>query len=219
MVRLSNSRSKESAGVARRRRRAEWRRLEILRAAAAAFRTRGFAAAGMRDVAAAAEVSPANLYHYFRGKDAILFACQDGSLSRLLASLAAARRRRGSIATQLHTLAAAHVRCLIDEFSGSASYLESAALPRALGRRIASKRGRYERGVRALIERGMRRHELRAGDPTVSMRAFIGALNATPHWFDAKTFPSIDRVVELVADYVVAGLTVGVRKGTAARMD
>ena len=66
------------------------RRLAILKAAARAFRDKGFAAAGMRDIAVAADLSPANLYHYFRGKDELLFFCQDRSLDRLLAALASA---------------------------------------------------------------------------------------------------------------------------------
>ena len=37
----------------------------------------------MRDIAVAADLSPANLYHYFSGKDEILFFCQDRTLDRL----------------------------------------------------------------------------------------------------------------------------------------
>ena len=55
-----------------------------MRAAARVFRARGFAAAGMRDIAVAADLSPGNLYHYFRGKEELLFFCQDQSLNRLL---------------------------------------------------------------------------------------------------------------------------------------
>ncbi len=52
------------------------RRLEILRAAGREFRVRGFAETGMRDIAEAAALSPANLYNYFRGKHDILFFCR-----------------------------------------------------------------------------------------------------------------------------------------------
>src|SRR5581483_4449124 len=104
MVRLSNRRSI----------RAEARRVDILRAAARVFRTSGYAAAGMRDIAVAADLSTANLYHYFRGKDEILFFCQDRSLDRLVAALAEARRAGRPFADRLRTLALAHVRCLID---------------------------------------------------------------------------------------------------------
>src|SRR3954462_4371022 len=65
-----------------------------MRAAARVFRWRGFAAAGMRDIGTAADLSPGNLYHYFRGKDELLFFCQDRAADRLLAALGAGRRGR-----------------------------------------------------------------------------------------------------------------------------
>src|SRR5262245_50904775 len=75
------------AGEQRRGRRRDSRRMAILRAASQVFRERGFADAGMRDIAEAADLSPANLYHYFSGKDEILFFCQDRSLDLMLAAL------------------------------------------------------------------------------------------------------------------------------------
>src|ERR1700694_820044 len=77
------------------------RRLEILRAAGREFRARGFAETGMRDIAAAATLSPANLYNYFRGKHDTLFFCQDNSLDRMIAALDKARRMKISAATNL----------------------------------------------------------------------------------------------------------------------
>src|SRR5881392_1257534 len=106
MVHFSNHRSK---------RRAEARRVEILRATAQIFRSRGFAAAGMREIALAADLSPGNLYHYFRGKDEILFFCQDRSLDRLLEALRTARTADGPLPARLHALAISHVLCLVDQ--------------------------------------------------------------------------------------------------------
>src|SRR5213592_3187067 len=83
------------------RRRYLARRLEILRAAGREFRSRGFVETGMRDIAKAAELSPANLYNYFQGKHEILFFCQDSSLDRMIAALERARRAKTSASAKL----------------------------------------------------------------------------------------------------------------------
>src|SRR3989454_10622709 len=131
--------------------RADNRRVDILRAAAQIFRSRGFAAAGMRDIALAADLSPANLYHYFRGKDELLFFCQDRALDRLLAALTAAQRDRRPLPERLRELAVRHILCLIAEVEGSAAHFEVDALPPKRRAVLVAKRARDERGVRAPV--------------------------------------------------------------------
>src|SRR5213594_4204207 len=160
----------------------------------------------MRDIALAAGLSPGNLYHYFRGKDELLFFCQDRSLDRLLEALAAARTSRRPLGPRLRDVAVAHVLCLLDEVEGSGAHFEVDALPPRLRARIVAKRDRYERGVRALVADGVRRGRLRAIDATIATRAFLGALNWTAHWFRPEGPQSPQRVAELVADYAIGGL-------------
>src|SRR5262245_50409179 len=162
VVRFSNR------GSNRVERRAEQRRVDILRAAAQVFRSRGFAAAGMRDIAVAADLSPANLYHYFAGKEEILFFCQDRTLDRLLRAARAAESERGPLAVRLRALAVAHVRCIVDEVECSAAHFEVDALPAGLRRRIVIKRDRYERAVRGLVAQGIARGDLADTDATIA---------------------------------------------------
>lgn len=63
-------------------------RENILTQAAALFARSGYRGTSMNDIAAAAGLSKATLYHYYREKDAILVAIAEGHVSRLLEVLA-----------------------------------------------------------------------------------------------------------------------------------
>jgi AcrR family transcriptional regulator len=185
----------------------------------------------MRDIAVAADLSPANLYHYFSGKDELLYFCQQRTLTRLLDAAALARRMRAPVPARLRELARAHILCIVDEVDGAAAHLEIAALPPPLRARIVAERDTYERQVRALVTAGIRRGELARTDPTIATRAFLGALNWTAHWYRPDGPAPPEQVAGIVADYAVRGLEVtdgtradrsdgqrraGVRRGGAA---
>lgn len=182
------------------------RRLEILRAAGRQFRDRGFVETGMRDIAEAAELSPANLYNYFQGKNEILFFCQDSSLARMLAALDRARRDKGSAAARLRFVIVSHLRCLLDEVEGSAAHLLTSALSPRQQRYLVTKRDRYELGVRNLIASGMRNGEFLTGDAALMARAILGALNWSVQWFRPEGEMTAEEIAEKLADYLVRGL-------------
>jgi TetR/AcrR family transcriptional regulator len=182
------------------------RRLEILRAAGREFRARGFAETGMRDIAAAATLSPANLYNYFRGKHDILFFCQDNSLDRMLTALDKARRMRTSAATKLRMVIVSHLRCVLDEVEGSAAHLLTTALPPGQQRYVVAKRDKYEEGVRNLIVAGMRSGEFVPCDPALAVRAILGGLNWSVQWFSPEGPLTAAEIAERFADYLIRGL-------------
>jgi AcrR family transcriptional regulator len=201
VVQKPNGRS--IAQAPRRSRRRDARRDEILRAAARMFRARGYADTGMRDIAEAADLSPANLYHYFRGKDEILFYCQDRALDRMLASVVEARRRERSAPARLRAVLDAHLRTMLDEVAGATAHLQVDALPAGLRDRIVRKRDRYERAVRRILTDGIRRGECTAADPALAARAMLGALNWTVTWFDPAGPQSAAAVAGQMADLLV----------------
>jgi len=204
MVRNSNEGS--GNGSDRVRRRADRRRLEILRAAARAFRARGFEATGMREIADEADLSPANLYHYFGGKHEILFFCQDRALDAMLAALEAARLSGETHDARLRAVLEAHARVILDDLEGSTAHLEIAALPPDLRARIVRKRDRYERGVRALVRAGMKAGAFARRDPALVVRAMLGAINWAAQWFRPDGGRSAAAVADGLAEYLVSGL-------------
>ena len=188
------------------RRRYLARRLEILRAAGREFRVRGFADTGMRDIAAAADLSPANLYNYFRGKQEILFFCQDNSLDRMIGALEKARRMRTSAGMKLRAVIAAHLRCVLDEVEGSAAHLLTESLPPRQRWYLVKKRDRYEEGVRNLIAAGVRSGEFVCDDPALAARAILGSLNWSVQWFSPEGPLTAAEIAEGFADYLIRGL-------------
>jgi AcrR family transcriptional regulator len=206
VVRKSN-RGSHTAPATPRARRRDRQRTEILRAAARLFRERGFADTGMRDIAAAADLSPANLYHYFDGKHDLLFYCQDRALDRMIAATVSARRESKSAADRLRLVCTAHLQTLLDEIEGATAHLQIDSLPPALRDRIVRKRDRYERALRKLIADGIAAGELVDSDPAIITRAMLGAMNWTVTWYRPDGRDTVGAVGDTISTFLVRGVT------------
>ena len=190
MVQILNRRS--NGASPRLRQRSEARRLEILRAAARVFRRYGIAAAGMREIADEAGLSPGNLYYYFDSKDELLVFCQERTLEHMLAAVDAAKAASRSSAEQLRAILRAHVHALLDEMEGATAHLELDSLPEAL---------------RALVVQGVARGEFAPCDAALVTRAMLGAVNWTARWFRPDGAQSAGEVADNISQYLVKGLT------------
>jgi AcrR family transcriptional regulator len=204
VVRKSNGRSHSRQATPRDRRR-DRQRDAILRAAARLFRERGFADTGMRDIADAADLSPANLYHYFGGKNDLLFYCQDRALDRMLGTVASARRGTRSATERLRSVLTGHLRTLLDDVEGATAHLQTDSLPPTLRAAIVRKRDRYEHALRRILADGVRSGELASMDPAVVARAMLGAMNWTVTWFRPDGPGTAESVADGIARFLVRG--------------
>ncbi len=161
----------------------------------------------MRDIADAADLSPANLSHYFRGKEEILFYCQDRALDRMLGAVTTARRATKSHEARLRQVLVTHVRTLLDEIDGASAHVHLEVLAAPLRARIVAKRDRYERAVRRLVEEGVRAGSFAAPDPALVTRAMLGAVNWTVTWFRPEGPQATDHLATAIATYLVRGVT------------
>lgn len=188
---------------------ADARRREILAAASRVFRRKGFAATGMRDVAAELGMTAGNLYYYFAGKEEILAFCQEATLDALLAGAAEIAALDLPADERLARLVAAHVTCLNETWPGSLAHLEIEALTPERRAPLAAKRRRYERTIADLVAAGAARGELRAVDPRLATLALLGALNWTVKWFSPAGALDATQVGEAFAGIFLDGLRLG----------
>jgi AcrR family transcriptional regulator len=182
------------------------KKVEILRSAAAAFRDRGFEAAGMREIARAVDLSPGALYHYFENKSELLYFCQEYSADRLLEKARDVLRLRSSWEAKLRALVTHHVLCMLDELHGSAAHIEFHALPEDKLRRIIAKRDEYEAIVRRVLEGGMKAREFAPGDPKILGLAILGSVNWTARWYRPDGGKSPAEIATEFSNYLVRGL-------------
>jgi len=182
------------------------RRREILAAASAVFRRKGFAATGMREIAAELGMTAGNLYHYFEGKEDLLAFCQETTLDALLDSVDAVVAFDLPATETLRRIVEAHLLCLNETFPGSLAHLEVEALSEPRRGPIAAKRRRYERALAQVIEDGVGRGELAASDPKLVTLALLGALNWTVKWFDPRGPRPVRAVADEFARLFLSGL-------------
>lgn len=160
----------------------------------------------MRAIATEADLSPANLYHYFRGKNELVYYCQDRALDQMLAAMTYARRLSGGATARLTYVLSAHATTLLDEVEGATAHVHVDTLPAPERQRLVAKRDRYERGVRSLLAEGVASGALVADDTAVVTRAMLGAINWTATWFRPDGSHDAKRVGELVARFLVRGV-------------
>ena len=182
-------------------------RVEILRAAAAAFRRVGYYGATLEEIASALKMKKGNLYYYFRNKEDILFACHQYSVDRLLSVLETVERSELPPEQKLRQLIVAFVHTILDDLQGTALFLDIKALgPRNLRQAIAS-RDEFDKGVRRVIEQGV---DWGVFDPKVNPKllsfAMLGAVNWIPRWYSPEGPANSQEIADRFADYLIGGL-------------
>jgi AcrR family transcriptional regulator len=171
------------------------------------FAKRGYHAASMRAIAAAAQVQPAAIYHWYSSKEAILIDLQNDFMDRLTERVVAAMDEQERPALRLAAAVREHVR-----FHGErrlAAFVTDSEI-RALtdGPRAAliAERDRYQRLFLAMIEAGIADGSLHASDASVATYAILLQCTGVALWFDPRGPLELDRVAALHVELVLGSL-------------
>jgi AcrR family transcriptional regulator len=182
-------------------------RVEILKAAAAAFRRLGFHGASLEEIAAELGMKKGNLYYYFRDKEDILFACHQYSLDRLLEVLKVVERADLRPDEKLRELLVSVVHTILDDLQGTALFLDLEALSSAHLQLAIERRDQFDRGIRRVIQQGIDWGTFSPrADPKLLSFAILGAINWIPRWYAPDGPAPSQEIACRFADYLISGL-------------
>lgn len=193
----------------RRAKKTRLKREAILRSAAAAFRRKGYYGSSMEDISEQLLMTKGSLYYYFNDKEDILFACHDFSLDRVLEKLAEVQKRSDKPSVKLRALIQGLVDVMIDELQGSALALDFSALSDAKLQKIIKKRDEFERGMRTIIQDGVKLGEFRKFDSKLASFAILGSINWISRWYRPEGQFHAREIGKLYSDLFIDGLVNG----------
>ncbi|MEN8374375.1 MAG: TetR/AcrR family transcriptional regulator [Gemmatimonadota bacterium] len=182
------------------------RRAEILHAALATVRDRGYHATTLDHIAERLGVRKAALYHYFPDKDSILYACHKESLAELDRMIEESASCCTSHGAQLAHLIREHVRVMTEKLEGSPLAFEVSALSPERRAEIIAGRDRFERVLRELVAGGVENGEFRDVDPKIAVFAILGAINWIARWYDPAGGIDGTELGDQFADLLIGGL-------------
>ncbi|MCL4800544.1 MAG: TetR/AcrR family transcriptional regulator [Burkholderiales bacterium] len=161
--------------------RADNRLALILDEAARLFRAKGYAAASMRDIAAAADMLPGSLYYHFASKEALLVAVYAEGVRRISEAVERAIAGKRDPWERLEAGCIGHLEALLQEsdYAQVVIRVRPSDAP-AVAAELVRLRDGYESVFRTLIDalplgRGADRRALRL--------MLVGALNWSQTWY------------------------------------
>jgi AcrR family transcriptional regulator len=188
------------------RQKRERRRAEILHAALATVRERGYHATTLDDIADRLGIRKAALYHYFPDKDAILYACHRESLAELDRLIEESARCCTSSRERLAYLIREHVRVMTEKLEGSPLAFEVSALSPERRAEVIAGRDRYEHVLRDVVAAGVKQGEFRKVDPKMAVFAILGAINWIARWYSPEGGATGPALGDQFADLLLGGL-------------
>jgi TetR/AcrR family transcriptional regulator, cholesterol catabolism regulator len=181
---------------------------EAIHAAAIELFSRlGYHATSMRALAAAADVRPAAIYHWYPNKEAILIQLQDDFMEQLTMRVRSATDRQEKPALKLAAAVGEHV--VYHGLHTSEAFVtdsEIRALTEAPRRALIAKRDAYQAGFAGMIRDGIRDGSLRSSDVHVATYAILLQCTGVALWFNPDGPLGLEDVAELHVELVLGSL-------------
>lgn len=188
------------------------RKKRILSLARNLFWQRGYSSVSMRDLARAYGCQPANLYHYFETKEAILFAVLLEEMEHIIQPIAhLEQEENGNPVDQLRFIISSHLKVTLS-YRRSAKTLFDVALDHlspANRKVIISMRDTYDRIIRKVIRRGQEEGLFMPCNEKVVGFMVSSMITRSRIWFQPKKGVTVDELADFIFRFTLGGIQAG----------
>lgn len=181
---------------------------ELLAAAGRLFRSQGFAATTVREIASAAGILPGSLHYRYSTKESILLALMERGIDAAIAVVRSAIDSSPDPIERIRLALRAHLSLLLD--GDDAIYVllyewrELVGEPREA---MARLRDRYDALWDGLLYRAAGSGRLRAGvDIKMARLSILGSINWVPQWYSPKGSYTPEQVSDTFFDSLLRGV-------------
>lgn len=186
---------------------ADRRRLLIVAKAADLFDDVGYTQTSMDDIARSVQMAKPTLYHYFSGKDEILFSIHEEFLDLLISRQGEREALELPASGEIFEVMA-DILDLMDTHRGHVRvfFEHHRELPDDKRAVVAKKRSEYQAYVTRLIEKGIRDGEFRPTDAVLTTLAIFGMCNWAYQWYSTDGELSPREIAGRFWDLLQAGV-------------
>jgi AcrR family transcriptional regulator len=183
---------------------------DIITAAAKIFRTKGYHAATVRDIADEVGILKGSLYHHLASKEELLYLVVKEPIRQMSRTMSEIAAGEGKAADKLRRAIAAHLEAFDRHYPHLFVYLrEREAVKRRFREMIGFSPKEYERYWQQILREGVESGEFRPDlDIQVVSYGLLGMLNWLYKWYDPQGRLSIQEVAEQFTALALAGLFV-----------
>ena len=192
---------------------------DIVSAAAKVFRTKGYHAATVRDIAEEVGILKGSLYHHFESKEALLYLVVKEPIAQMYRTMAAISEADLPPTEKLRRAILAHLEAFDRHYPHLFVYLrEREELKRRFREMIGFSPKEYERCWQQILREGMEQGEFRSDlDIQVTSYGLLGMLNWCYKWYDPQGRLSVKEVAEQFTRLALSGITGGQPRTAGAR--
>lgn len=190
----------------RRHRNRELKRDAVVRAAALAFKERGFHNTSLDDIAAALGVTKPTIYYYVESKEQLLFECFQAGLEGIREGLRRVQESPLPARQRLNEVVRHYVRAITSEFGWCLVRAENQDLGPVLSEHIRQLKAEIDRGIRGLLDAGIADGSVAPCDTRMTAFAMAGALNWIAHWYREGQALDVEQLAEAFITVFERGL-------------